>query len=561
METSNVGWLNNGSTAFVSNNTNPIIGTREYVGGNSASAPTVLFYLHHSKNVSVAGDLGKVRIQLMSIRQVDALTKETKRLIITVNMSRTLFNTIDYEGAMTAGRKYDLFTSTATNITSSSSLSAYYSLFNVGSSIYRTGYHRALVSTYAFPVDTKITMIDLSKNNPEYYYHIIDSTDVTRATNEIALNGEAIYNLSLFEAMGALNSGVYYDDVAKNVEYCSTGNYCNEDFIFIIDFGDTSINADQLNNKLLIEIQNDTNDTIYSVMAPQHLDLMYNVYYNKDAVIDINGTIDKNKIYAGETMIADLLIDYTQSMVGSTTIYDTHYFDSKLGIKISLLNSDYSVVPGTTLLGLYYQIDGVNYYPNIDGTTRIKVADKVDSAEKWVIVNTGTSKIASGNYILRIESFGSPDGIYYGLNSSDQIDFNIEIVNEIYGLDIQTTSEEMIIDAATGLNANGENSIIYNVSYNSGLRNPKIYFKMYRRNYDTIYDTNWTLVDAQDYFSNALVGGFEENEYVAMTNPTNNSHFAFAFNDELISGTYKLEFILYDNSSPIGTVVKYIVIK
>ena len=169
MESSNVGWLTNGSTSFVSNANDPIIGTREYVGGNNASAPTVLFYLHHSKNVSSSGELGKVRIQLMSVRQIDALTKETKRLIITVNMTRTLIDTVNYEGAMTAGRKYDLFTSTATNITSSSSISTYYSLFNVGNSVYRTGYYRALVSTYALPLDTKITMIDLSKDNPEYY--------------------------------------------------------------------------------------------------------------------------------------------------------------------------------------------------------------------------------------------------------------------------------------------------------------------------------------------------------------------------------------------------------
>ena len=560
MESSNVGWLTNGSTSFVSNANDPIIGTREYVGGNNASAPTVLFYLHHSKNVSSSGELGKVRIQLMSVRQIDALTKETKRLIITVNMTRTLIDTVNYEGAMTAGRKYDLFTSTATNITSSSSISTYYSLFNVGNSVYRTGYYRALVSTYALPLDTKITMIDLSKDNPEYYYHVINQTDVTNATAEISNHGEAAYTLSLFEAMGALNSGVYYNDASKNIEYCSTGNYCNEDFIFIIDFGNTSIAADALNNKMLMEIR-DTDDTIYSVLAPQHQDLIYNIYYNKDAVIDINGTIDKNKIYAGESLIADLEIDYTQSMVGSTTIYDTHYFDSKLGIKISLLNEDMQVVPGTTLLGLNYQINNVNYYPNIDGTTRIKVADKVDSAEKWVIVNTGTSKIASGNYILRIESFGSPDGIYYGLNSSDYVDFNIEIVNEIYGLDINTSSEEMIIDATSGLNANGENSIIYNVRYNSGLRNPKINFRMYRRNYNSMYDTTWSLVDAKDYFDNAFSDGFSTNEYVALQNPQDNSTIPLTTKENIMSGTYRLEFILYGDSSPIGTVEKYIVIK
>ena len=80
----------------------------------------------------------------------------------------------------------------------------------------------------------------------------------------------------MFEVMGALNSGVYYNDATKNSEYCVGDDYCNEDFIFIIDFGDTNISSDALNNQLLIEIRNNTEDTIYSVLAPQHLDLMYN---------------------------------------------------------------------------------------------------------------------------------------------------------------------------------------------------------------------------------------------------------------------------------------------
>ncbi len=560
MQTSNIGWLSNSYTQFITNEQQSYIGDKDYIGGNNDSAPTLLFYLHHSKNITEAASMGKATIKLLSIRQVDALNKESKRLVITVNMSKVLFDTVNYEGAMTAGRKYELFTSSATNITSSSSISAYYSLFNSGASIYRSGYHRGLVSNYVLPLNTKITMIDLAKDTPEYYYHTITASDVTNAQTQLTTSDTVFYNLSMFETMGAVNSGVYYDDVAKNTSYCSTGNYCNEEYIFIIDFGDTQINADSLNNQLLIEIRDNDDEIIYSVLGPQHQDMVYNIYTNKDAIIDMDGTLDRNKIYNGETVIADMTIDYTQSTVGSTTIYDTHYFDSKLGMKISLINEDGDVVTGTTLLGLYYEIDGVRYYPNIDGTTRIKIADKVDSAEKWVIINTGTSKIASGNYTLRFESFGSPDGIYYGLNSSDTKDFAIEIVNEIYGLDVNTTPEEMIINSLTGKNANGEASIKFDIDYNSGLNNPSIHLKMYRRNYNTIDDTTYTLINAQDYFDNALVRD-KEKEYIIIDNPNETNSVTFRTKSELITGTYRLEFILYDGSSAIGTVEKYIVIK
>ena len=132
IETSNTGWLNNGQTSFMTDANEPIVGTESYVGGNSASAPTLLIYLHHSKNIATAGDMGNVKIQLMSIRQVDALTKETRRLLITLNLSRTLYDNNNYDGAMTAGRKYELFTSTATNISSTSAISAFYSFFSTG---------------------------------------------------------------------------------------------------------------------------------------------------------------------------------------------------------------------------------------------------------------------------------------------------------------------------------------------------------------------------------------------------------------------------------------------
>ena len=564
METTNAGWLNNGQTSFVTE-TDPedcVIGTTSYVKGNYSGAPSVLLYLHHSKNIATAGDMGKVKIQLMSIRQTGPLEKETKRLIITLNLKRTLYDTISYEGSMTAGRRYEMFASTSTNITSHSAISAYFALFATDENIYKTGYHRTLVSTFAFPENTKITMIDLSGNAPEYYYKVISASDYTAAQQELTNIGEVSYNVSMFEAMGAENSGVYYNDVTKNAAYYnSSPEYCEEEFIFIIDFADTNISTDYLNNKLLLEMRNASDATIYSVLAPQHGDLTYNIYANRDAVIDMSGTISATKIYNGDTFNVDLTIDYTQSTVGSATVFDTHYFDSKLGIKISLINSQGNVVTGTTLLGLNYTIDEARYDPNIDGTTRIKIADKVDSAEKWVIVNTGTSAIATGNYKLRIESFGSPDGIYYGLTASDMIEFNIEIINEIYGLDVNTTPEEMIINSETGKNENGENSISYTVLYNSGLTQPNIRFKLYRRNYNTIDDTTYSLVDAQDYFADTLTASPNEKEYIIRDEPDSEFNVEFETNDDLISGTYKMVFELYDDTALIGTVDKYFVIK
>ena len=117
--------------------------------------------------------MGTVTISLLAITRIDDLTNEAERINIEISLSRMLFNTSDYEAAIATGKHYDLFSSEQINTTTDSSISAYYSLYvEDASNFYRTGYHRALVSDYVLPENTKITMIDYhDHNNPEYYYN------------------------------------------------------------------------------------------------------------------------------------------------------------------------------------------------------------------------------------------------------------------------------------------------------------------------------------------------------------------------------------------------------
>lgn len=562
MKTSNTGWLTNGSTSFLTQEGNNILGTKTYVGENSTNVPTLLLYLYHSKNLGSTGPMGTVKINLMAITKIDDLTNENKRLVINVNMSRALYAANEYEAGITAGREYSMFTSQVTNITSKSSISAYFSLFAENSNIYRPGYHRALVTNKVLPLNTKITMIDLSKKKPKYYYHTINEQDVINATNELTQEGDISYNLSLFAEMGANESGVHYDDaIMNNVYYNQEQNISSEEFIFIIDFGDTNINYNMLNTSLLIEMHDINNETIISVLGIEHASMVYNLYHDKDAVIKLEGTLSTNKIYNGEVELLDLTTTYTQAKVGANTIFDTKYFDSKLGIKISIVNKNNEVVSGTSLMGLYYEINNAKYYPNIDGTTRIKIADKVGNIRSWIRINTKNANIPTGNYNIKVESFGSPDGIYYGLNTSDTLNLPVYIINEIYGLDITTQPESQIIEKTTGKNKLNNNILTYNINYNSGLAKPKIHMRLYRRNYDAVYDTNYTLVNLLDYVDNTLTSTNVTNEYLVADNPNENAALSFNMKKNLQSGTYKLKFILYDDNTQIGTLDKYIIIK
>jgi len=563
MESSNTGWLTSGTTGFLTSSTTPIIGTRTYVGDNTTDIPSLLFYLIHSKNIGTAGSMGTVKIIIMAITRIDDLTNETERLVVNVNLSRALYTTNDYEGAITEGRKYDLFATTNVKISSKSSFSTYFSLFADGTNLYQQGYHRALISNYVLPENTKITMIDLSDISlPEYYYHVITAQDVQDAINQLATYGDIRYNLSMFEVMGAYNSGAYYDDAVKNAQYYNAiDDYSAEEFIFIIDFEDTTISSTALGNSLLFELLDSNGHTIINVLGVQQPNMVYNIYTDHDASVNVTGTISKNEIYAGEFFLLDLDTVYTQTKVGGSTVYDTRFLDYKMGLKIYLKNSQGQIVSGTSLLGLYYKIAGVNYYPNIDGTIRVKIADKVGSAKTWVNVYTGTSKLATGAYKVVVEAFGSPDGLYYGNTTPAKKEFDINVINEIYGLDVTVDPQEMIIDGTTGLNLKNLNTLNYFIQYNSGLLQPNIHLRLYRRKYDTIYDTNFELVDLQDYTSLPLIPSSNPNDYIAISSPQAENNLAIQLKSGLEIGTYKLEFVLYDNVTEIGIVEKYFIIK
>jgi hypothetical protein len=565
LESGKTGWLTNGSTNFLSND-DQFTGTTVYVGENSNQVPTMLFYLMHSRNLETEGDMGTVTIVIQAETKVSEIRIITQRLVVTVHLSRRIYLDEDYEAAISPGRKYSMFASTATNIESKSILSAYYSLFIPNRNIYRTGYNRALVSEFVFPVNTKITMIDLSTNEPTYYYHIITPTDVTNAQTQFNQNGLVEYKLSMFEVMGALNSGVHYDDAAMNlVYYDATQNISSEEFIFIIDFKESGGTGQLLNKHLTFELLTGVsidgqNEVAYKVLANQYDRMQFSLYELSSSGIDITGESDKSTVYSGQEFVLDLQTSYSQEQINYTTIYNTRFFDSKMGIKLSLLDANNNVVSGTSLLGLHYIIDGETYYPNIDGTTRIKVSEKVGNIETWVRVVMGSANVTTGNYKMRVEVFGSPDGIYYGLDSSDYVDIPLYIINEIYGLDVDTTPNEMIIDSATGNTLNNSNLVKYNIEYNSGLTDPKLHIKLYRRSYEEVYDTDFEIVDLTDYVTN-LFSQVDENEYLVVNNPRENTELNLFFKSNLQTGTYKVEFILYDGTTAIGSVDKYIIIK
>lgn len=554
--------ITKGTTNFVTEGDSDIIGTTSYIGENTSNVPSFIFYLYHSKNLTETGNIGTVTISLVSITPIDDLNNDVERLNINVDLSKALYNTNDYEGTITPGKEYEMFATNTVNITTNSSFSTYYSLFmNSDTNPYKDGYHRALVSTYAFPINTKITMIDFAEEDkPVYYYYVVNNDDYNASLLEYNQYGEVSYKLSKFIKMGSTSSSNNYHDSEANNLYYKNGT-AQEEFIFIVNFEDSNITEDVLDRKLLIELRNNEEQTLISVLGIEQDTLKYDLYANSDAVIDLEANLSKNPVYIGNSTNLTINTNFIQNKVYSNTIYDTSYNNQKLGVKISLYDENGNLLNASSLMGINFVYNNNIYYPRNDGTIRINLAERIANVSSKITINTENSNLSTGVYKLVIESFGSPDGIYYGLVSSDRLEIDFSIIDTIYGLSVSMTDEMVIIDKKTGFTKNDNNNFVFDLNYSSELASPNVRVKLYRRNYDSIYNSVYDEVDLKNYITNVLNTSGNDFEYILVDNPVSKSTYFWYLKDNLVSGTYKIVYSLYDDNNYIGDIYKYMVIK
>ena len=559
MESSNTGFITKGQTSFLTDSSTPIDGTRDYVSENSSIVPSFLFYLYHSKNITEQKEIGTAVISLLVIKPIDDLNNEVTRININITLNSALYSDNDYEGAMTAGEKYDLFASTATNITNKSNFSAYYSLYmSSNKQYYQNGYYHALVSDYVFPLNTKITMIDLASK--KYYYYVIKEEDVSNASSEYDNYGECSYKLSKFIAMGSTSSSNTFDESLNNSKYYKSG-YVDEEFIFNVSFEDTDISGDVNNKKLLLELRNGNDQTLNSVLGIQHSSLTYNLYDNSKAEIGLTGAISSENVYLGDMPALTLTANFSQPIVGSLPITDTTYFNKKMGVKISIYDSKGNKLNNSSLLGLSYEYNNKTYYPRMDGSVRIAVTDKVANWYGKIKINTENLNLSSGAYKFVVEAFGSSDGIYYGNSADSAINIDFNIVDSVYGLNVKLPDDEVIISMTDGLNSSGNNALNFDTGYSSNLDNPNIRVSLYRRLYNDVYDTDYEKVSLDDFITNRLDKIGDDNDYMFIDDPNTNSKKTLYLKSSLRSGTYKFVFSLYDGDIFIGDSETYVIIK
>ena len=561
MKTGKNGWQSNNTTNFLTESGGTYQGNSLYLSDNSTFTPTLLFCLYHSQNLNVSQKLGNVIIRFQAIQPIDELNNYISYIDIVINMSTELFPNDYYEAAISPGEEFDLFTTTDTKITDTSIFSTYYSLYisdfteNDLFENYKT-YNRVLVSRnaseepYIFPANTKITMLDMASN--KYYYYLVTENDET--------SGKYMYKFKDFIEMGTQNA--QYNEVeACDLYYKTEQNLVYENFIIHVDVREASFTNNALDNSLLIELQDTDNQTLIGVLGIQRDTAKYSVYKNMEATIDVSATA-QDTVYLGKDINLTVTTDFLQQTLNSSIIFDTDYLTSKMGIKITFHDSYGNQLNSDSLFGIYFQYEGVNYYPRIDGSVRIKIADKVSNVlSKIKIITKNNTTLATGDYKIRVESFGSPDGIYYGLETSDLTEVDIKIINGVFGLKVTTDDNSKIIDKTTGKTMKNNNALVTVVNYSSMLTAPNIVVELQRRNYNETYSMNYETVNFTDYFSNQYEDGYKNKEYKIISAPTSENLLFLYFKENLVTGTYKLVFKLYDANTYIGEAYEYFVIK
>jgi hypothetical protein len=559
MTAGNTGWQTKGKTEFYTtdnHSSGSFSGTGEYLSDNSTTTPTFSFYMAHSKNVTVNKVLGTVTINLKAIyTENEEIVIKNVHIIITISTNNTSKIATDYyEGTITPGKQYSMFPTTNTSITSNSSFSTYYSLYlgnySANENYYDgyVGYSHWLVSSCVLPAGTKITMIDSSSNNVKYYYYIVTEDDESNERKE--------FEFKEFTAMGSTEEKYnadqsYYD--AENMDLVF------EEFIFQLDFEDITLESSLENQTLIVQLRDMWDDTIKLTVNTEQYPMLFNLYSDKEANQSVEASSDKTYIYVGDDFDVTLSAVYEYQTENSEVIYDTTYFEDQLGVKITLLDGS-TQLTSSDLSGVYIENNGTKYYARSDGSYRIKLADAISNVTTDMKFYTTNANLESKTYTIKFEIFGSADGIYLSKTIAST-SINMQITSTDYGLKATLDKNSVLINKETGTTQDDNNELNFDIEYSGDFENPKIHVSLYRRDYNQIYSSTYNLVDLADYVTDSLTKTENENEYLVTDSAKQTQTFKLQLKENLISGTYKVVFTLYDGDKYIGDVEKMLIIK
>ncbi len=559
-------WTGYGTTKYYSSSDVKYSGTLEYLTDSGNTAPSLMLYLYHAKNISREGDLGSVTITLEAAVPIDEINSEISLIQITVEMdAKKSADDDNYDASITYDKRYEMPSATDVNITNNSQFTTFYSMIANAddfSKVYgkNNEYYHVLTTNYALPVGTRITMLDFGQNSkrPEYYYYEITDAIYNSSVNELNNNNEVTYRLSNFIKMGSTSTNNTYDDKVANKLYYNDG-LVDEEFIFIFDFKNTTQTGEHLNNKMLFELRNGDGFCVKSVYGLRQDVMVYNLYDKTNAVLEQRISNNSEYLYYNidENIGYSTSINYNKT-INQQSIIDTNYESNSMGLNVTFYTSSGDVVSSSLLSSSSIKIDGVDYFADSDGIFRIKLANKVSNVTRTVTISVGNG-LPAGKYTMRYTLFASEDGLHNSdTEGSTSQDFTVYVVSSNNTITVDCDDKDKVVDGDKGLNMNSRKFNTYDINYTSDLNNPSVRVEVYKRDITDSNSLVFTSVPFDTLFSNVLPS-YSGNEMIL--NAKNKDSIDFNLVDNLTSGTYRVVFKLYDNSQLIDQDIKYVIVK
>lgn len=578
MKTETSEWTSYGTTKLLSDKNGSYTGDTTYKTDSQALAPSLMFYLYHAKNITLNQELGTVVVTLQAKTPINEIEYDVQLITITIDLiAKNYDDGNSYDASITYDKQYEMPAATTVNITNQSQFTTYYDLFAESDTFEdfygrnNSNYH-ALVTDYALPVGTQITMLDYGAQTgiPEYYYYTITEKDYNDALKQLEQDNEVTYKLNNFIKMGSTSSDNTYDDkVANKTYYDEEKKRTIEEFIFIFDFKETTTTGDHLNKYMRFELRNEEDRSLVTVLGIRQNLMYYNLYESSNIVLNQNVALDSNYIYSGtkRNIEYETSVTYDQT-ANRESIINTNYESTNMGLNITLYDQTGNKVSSSLLTGTSVHMDNKDYFADSEGVFRVKLAGKVSNLKKNLYFLTD-SNLPPGNYKMVFTLFASSDGLH---NSDDlgytEKEVNVTVVPADNTINATTEDEMKIINGDTLINEKETNSSIFKITALETLTQPNIRISLYKRNIDNKNSLSYIEIPLESIFSNNLktpasIGLKAGSEYEMMISETvlEKTTVELNYNEALLSGTYKVKFKLYDNNQLIDDDYEYFIVK
>ena len=527
------GWAEENSFVLLSENNGSFIGEESFLTESSDRKPNMEFYIYNAKNITENKDLGYFKVTLEAIKQVSALEREFKTVIITINLDTAYYEDFHYEGQIAPGAKFEKFGSAATNINTESSFSTYFESNTFSSSNpYQGNYERVVISSFPFKANTTIKMIDIV-NNKFYYYNVTTSDEES---------GKTEYLLKDFYEMGSTTKK--YND--KTNYYDSNTKLIKEEFIFTVSFENTTGQTESLNNTFFLNLREQSRAISITPNDSALSNMNYNLLIG-DNSYTLSNTITSSTIREDEELDFILNVEVKPANSNLIDIEDTKNQFKKQGLKLTFYQNGVKLSP-EKLLGVALVIDDKEYYVNSNGEIAVVLQNKINSITKSMSIKG----LDVGTYTVKEEYAISSSGLYFS-DSLATTEANITIKKNNYGIKVKEETDKVV-------HKDNNNSIDFKINYNSDLDNPNIRLTLSKKLLKSAYNYDYSDVIINDYVTNKKKKK-TETEVVISNNPTSTQSISLKPTDLMTVGTYKFTFKLYDNNKYIGEYIVYKIIK